>query len=149
MPLEAVSAREPAPSRVDGERWLHRAGLALVLALALVALVRPLALDAEPYDGYETRFAARAVAGHRDAPFAIWPCVLLVVLESAFGGAGPGSSLAWAFPHVLSVLAYGGLALAALALARAAGASRLAATAAATAVALDRLAFADAPLGLP
>ncbi|MBI3723223.1 hypothetical protein HY251_04605 [bacterium] len=128
---------------------MTRAAKVLIAALVLVALVRALLLEIDPYDAYEVRAAARAIAGDRSAPFAFWRSALLALFEAPFERLARGSALAWCAPHVLSALAYGGLALATLALARAAGASPLAAHAAAVAVALDRLAFADAALGFP
>jgi hypothetical protein len=95
------------------------------------------------------RSSARHIAGDASAPFAIWRSALLTLLEVPLELFARGSALAWVFPHVLTALAYGGLALATLLLARRAGASVPASCAAASALALDRIAWADAPLGLP
>lgn len=126
-----------------------RAAQALVLALVLLALVRAGTLELDPYDSYEVRTSARAVAGDSSSPFLIYRSALLTLAEAPLERWARGSRATWVFPHVLTALASGGLALAAVALARAAGASREASWAAGAAVALDRLAFADAPLGLP
>jgi hypothetical protein len=128
---------------------VRTAARALVAALVLVALVRAVSLELDPYDAYEVRSSARAVAGDRESPFFPYRSALLGLVEAPLEGLARGSRATWVFPHVLTALAYGGLALAAVALARAAGASREASWAAGAAVALDRLAFADAPLGLP
>lgn len=126
-----------------------RAAQAVVLALVLLALARAVRLELDPYDAYEVRTSARALAGDPQAPFLVYRSPLLQLAQAPFERWAHGSRAAWVFPHVLGALAYGALALAAVALARAAGASRQASWAAGVAVALDRLAFADAPLGLP
>ncbi len=127
----------------------RRAALALVLALFALVLLRATTLELDPYDAYELRSSARAITGDHLAPFAVYRSPLLVLLETPFEALARGSRLTWVFPHILSAFAYLALALGTSRLAKAAGAKETTALAAGVALALDRLAFADAPLGLP
>ncbi len=128
---------------------MKKAALAVVALLALLALVRAFGLELDPYDAYEVRASARAIAGDPLGRFAIYRSPVLTLAEVPFEKWARGSRVAWVFPHVLTALAYAALALGTRRLARAAGAGEAAAACAAIAVALDRLAWADAPLGLP
>jgi hypothetical protein len=127
----------------------RRSAFALLLVLFALVLLRAVTLELDPYDAYELRSSARAIAGDHLAPFAIYRSPLLVLLETPFEALARGSRLTWVFPHLVTAFAYLALALGTARLAKAAGAKETTALAAGLALALDRLAFADAPLGLP
>ena len=127
----------------------RRAALLLIAGIFLLVGARAFTLELDPYDAYEVRASARAVAGDRSSPFAIYRSPLLVLVEAPLEGLARGSRATWVFPHAVTALAYLALALGAARLAKAAGARETTAWGAGVALALDRLAFADAPLGLP
>jgi hypothetical protein len=129
------------------ERWLARGAWAVTALLLVLSFARAVTLEVEWPDNYSVRLSAASIAGDSLAPFDGQRSALLVLVEAPVELVAPRSRLAWVWPRLLGVAAYGGLALTAAALARRAGASELAALLAQVAVMLDRVAWSTAPLG--
>jgi len=124
------------------------AGLALGLAGALVLLVgvRAVGLGGEYYDAYEVRAGARAVLAGA-GPYPVYRSPLLGWV--ALAGEAVGPTAGWLAPALASAAAYAGLVGAVVALARRLGARPWVAATAGLLVALDRLAWASGPHGMP
>jgi 4-amino-4-deoxy-L-arabinose transferase-like glycosyltransferase len=119
--------------------------LGLSAVLVLLVLARAACLGGEYYDAYETRAAGRVLAGLAEGAVPVYRSPVMVVWSALWESLGLG----WRAPALLSALSYSALVGLVIALARTLGARPWVAASCGLLVALDRLAFAYAPHGLP